>query len=134
MPILVHTAAMSVQAKVSSETLEKLKKLKKDLNLKSIDIVIQHLLACLEGSDKGAAEDLDSEEEVQGPEKRRKINVRPPLFSFEILEDRPEMLEFYTGYDKKRILMLTHRLAQVPISFFFFFFSLSFFDSRISHF
>jgi hypothetical protein len=88
-------AAMSEQAKVSSETLEKLKKLKKDLNLKSIDIVIQHLLACLEGSDKGAAEDLDSEEEVQGPEKRRKKNVRPPLFSFKILKDRPEMLEFY---------------------------------------
>jgi hypothetical protein len=52
---------MSVQAKVSSETLEKLKKLKKDLNLKSIEFVIQHLLACQEGSDKGAADDLDSE-------------------------------------------------------------------------
>jgi len=124
---------MSEQAKVSSETLEKLKKLKKDLSLKSIDAVIQHLLACREGSDKDAAEELDSEEEVQGPEKRRKKNVRDPLFSFKILEDRPEMLEFYTGYDGKRILMITDRLAQVRISLFFFFFSLSFFYSHISH-
>jgi hypothetical protein len=35
------------------------------------------------------------------------------------LEDRPKMLEFYTGYDGKRILMISDRLAQVPISLFF---------------
>ena len=112
-------------------------KLKKKFSAKSADALILEFEKRLLGvpdPEKGAAEDLDSEEEVQGPEKRRKKNVRPPLFSFKILEERPEMLEFYTGYDGKRILMLTDRLAQVPISLFFFFFSLSFLDSHISRF
>jgi hypothetical protein len=112
-------------------------KLKKKFSAKSADALIlefeKQLLGILEPG-KDAAEELDSEEEVQGPEKRRKKNVRDPLFSFKILEERPEMLKFYTGYDGKRILMITDRLAQVRISLFFFFFSLSFFYSHISHF
>jgi hypothetical protein len=91
----------------------------KKFSAKSADALIlefeKRLLGVL-APEKDAAHDLDSEEEVQGPEKRRKKNVRDPLFSFKILAERPEMLEFYTGYDGKRILMLTDRLAQVHIS------------------
>jgi hypothetical protein len=115
------TVTISAASKIVQE------KLKKKFSAKSADALIlefeKHLLGILEPA-KDAAEEFDSEEEVQGPEKRRKkTNFRTPLFSFKILEERPEMLKFYTGYDGKRILMLTDRLAQVRISLFSFFFS-----------
>lgn len=107
---------------ISASSKEVWEKLKKKFSAKSSDALVadlrEQLLDLIE-PDKDVVNDPDSEEEVQGPEKRRKKNVRPPLFSFKILEDRPEMLEFYTGYDGKRILMLTDRLAQVHISTFF---------------
>lgn len=130
-PMSRTTVTISAASKIVWE------KLKKKFSAKSADALIlefeKRLLGVL-APEKDAAHDLDSEEEVQGPEKRRKKNVRDPLFSFKILAERPEMLEFYTGYDGKRILMLTDRLAQVHISLSFLFFSLSFFYLHISRF
>ena len=53
------------------------------------------------------------------PQKRRKINVRPPLYSFESLADRHHMLEYLTGLDQETILLLVDLFDEVSGCFFF---------------
>jgi predicted CopG family antitoxin len=109
------------QIKVKNETLEKLKNLKEKKKLKSIDIVIQHLISNVEEPNE---EDfsIDREEEVEEmPQGGRKMNVREPLFTFEKLVDRHEMMEYYTGFDESAVRILILKLQEVTQTILIFF-------------
>jgi hypothetical protein len=110
---------------VSADTRDALKKLKKDLSLKNMDEVINHLIDPPSASGEEAASSSSEDSGGEAPQKKRKKNVREPLFSFEQLADRHEMLEYYTGFDESAIRLLIERLVGVGKPFFFsFFFSL----------
>lgn len=104
---------MTTTIKVSESTVEKLKNLKLSLRLPSLDAVIIHLVSpssLLSDSESPLGDAADA---VLPPQEGRKINVRPPLFSYAELADRPEMLDFYTGFNEKQLCMLTTHLAKV---------------------
>ena len=109
---------------VSAGTRDALKKLKKDLSLKSMDEVINHLIDPPSAPREEAACSSSEESGGEAPQKRRKKNVREPLFSFDQLADRHEMLEYYTGFDESAIRPLITRLDEVGKRFSFFFFFL----------
>jgi hypothetical protein len=98
---------------VSLETREKLKEKKDELGLRSVDAVVQHFLSGPQ--DDGEEESpSDNEGEDSGePVKRRKINVREPLYSLELLSKRPGMLEYYTGFDRSAVDLLIRRFSEV---------------------
>jgi hypothetical protein len=107
---------------VSRETREKLKEKKDELGVRSVDAVIQHFLSGPQ--DDGEEESSsDNEGEDSGePEKRRRIDVREPLYSLEILAERPGMLEYYTGFDRPTVDLLIRRFSEVRLERVFFLF------------
>ena len=115
---------MTQQVKVSTVTLDALKKLKKDHSLKSIDAVMQRLLNPPSESNVSDLSDSSEASASEAPQKKRKKHVREPLFSFEDLAERDKMLEYYTGFDESAIRLLIRRLGEVGKPFFFFFFFL----------
>lgn len=118
-------ASGSTTVTLSSATLEKLKKLKKDLSLKSMDALMEYLLSLPRDPVPEVAEEDDSGNEWEAPGKKRKKNVRPPLYSMIALAERPDMLEFYTGFNLATIELLIRTLEEVgrlTLLFFFFLF------------
>jgi hypothetical protein len=104
---------------VSVDTREKLKKVKKDIDAKSIDAVINWLLD--KHMDQGDADGADmEEEEAGGPRKQRKVNVRDPLYSLEILSEREGMLYYLTGFERSEVDLLVKRSGEVRLSGMFF--------------
>ena len=75
------------------------------------------LFAALEfdEGDAGAAAVADGDDGGQEGDtgKKRKINVRAPLYSLELLADREGMLQYLTGFDRESIDLLTQRLGEV---------------------
>jgi hypothetical protein len=108
---------LSVQ--VTAETLTKLKNLKQELGLRSVDAVIQHLCS---GSQDEMEEDSssNSEGEDAGEPVKRRSDVREPLYSLEILAERPGMLEYYTGFDRPAVDLLIRRFSEVSLGHSFF--------------
>ena len=102
------------------DTVEKLKKKKKELDVKSIDAVLQWWLD--DSPDTSARVcDKEGEEEVQeGEQKKRKINTQEKLVSLEILTERPGALEYYTGFGRAEVDWLIRQFREVD-SFQFFF-------------
>jgi hypothetical protein len=99
--------------KVSSDTKKKLKNLMTEengLDKASLEEVVLWLLKESAGADGG--EDADGEA-APGPEKRRKIYVREPLYSLEILLERNGMLEYLTGFEVSEFQLLTKRFQEV---------------------
>jgi hypothetical protein len=101
---------------VSMDTREKLKKVKKDLDAKSIDAVVNWLLdKHMDQGDADGAADME-EEEADGPRKQRKVNVRDPLYSLEILSEREGMLYYLTGFERSEVDLLVKRFGEVRLS------------------
>ena len=115
---------------VSALTRDTLKKLKKELSLKNMDEVINHLINPPSASMEEVASSSSEVDGGEAPQKRRKKNVREPLFSYEELADRHEMLEYYTGFDKDAIDILIKHFEEVKKLFFFFFLFPSFLSCR----
>lgn len=112
---------MSTTIKVSSETKEKLKDWKREYGASSLDELLQSLV--MEGRDLGAAaaangDDKDGEEELV---KRRKIDVREPLYSLDLLSEREGMLQCLTGFTRVDIDLLVRRFREVSCCSTFFF-------------
>ena len=106
-------AQHTTKVEVSIDTREKLKKIKKDLDAKSIDAVINWLLdKHLHQADPDSAAGME-EEEADGPQKKRKLNVRDPLYSLEILSEREGMLYYLTGFERSEVDLLVKRFAEV---------------------
>lgn len=104
---------MSTTVWISPATKAELKILKASLGLKSMDAVLQHLLTLL-GAAGAPVEPSGSDESEQGAAREgRKKLVRKPLFSFEKLIDRHEMLEYYTGLDESGVRLLIRRFMEV---------------------
>ena len=103
---------------VTLSTAQRLKDLKKynpDIDAKSIDDVIKWLLD--KHLDQGDA-DGDAgmeEEEADGRQKKRKLNVRDPLYSLEILSEREGMLYYLTGFERSEVDLLVKRFGEVKI-------------------
>jgi hypothetical protein len=108
------------KVEVSMDTREKLKKVKKDLDAKSIDAVVNWLLdKHLDQGDADGAAGME-EEEADGPQKKRKLNVRDPLYSLEILSEREGMLYYLTGFERSEVDLLVKRFGEVRMSVIFF--------------
>ena len=101
---------------VTLPTAERLKELKKkspEIKARSIDDVVKWLLD--KHLDQGDA-DGDAgmeEEEADGPQKKRKLNVRTPLYSLEILSEREGMLYYLTGFERSEVDLLVKRFGEV---------------------
>jgi hypothetical protein len=116
----MQRGSSSTHLKVSSETRALLKKVKKDIDAKSIDAVINWLLdKHMDQGDADGAADME-EEEADGPRKQRKVNVRDPLYSLEILSEREGMLYYLTGFERSEVDLLVIRLGEVRMSVIFF--------------
>ena len=99
--------------RVSLDTLALLEERKKELGLRSVDAVIQRLCAnSVDASQEGPASESDGEGGI-APQKRRRIDVRDALYSLEILTERRGMLEYYTGFDRPAVDLLTKRFREV---------------------
>jgi hypothetical protein len=114
-------APNTIQVTVSDETRAELKKLKGELGLSSVDSVIKRLLAGFRRSGEPSDADPSPAVDAAGPEKKRRIDVREPLYSFEVLKERRDMLEYYTGLDESTLHMLMKRLEVRERRDFFFF-------------
>jgi hypothetical protein len=116
----MQRGSSSTHLKVSRETRALLKKVRKDIDAKSIDAVVNWLLdKHLDQGDADGAAGLE-EEEADGPQQKRKLNVRDPLYSLEILSEREGMLEYLTGFDRSEVNLLVKRFGEVRMSFSFF--------------
>ncbi len=114
--LMMKGAQHSTKVEVSVDTREELKKLKADLEAKNIDAVINWLLG--KHPDQGDADGRASmeEEEADEPQERRKLNVRSPFYSLEILSERKGMLYYLTGFERSDVDLLVKRIGEVKIS------------------
>jgi hypothetical protein len=106
--------------KISTGLKKKLKTLRTEengLEKASLEEVIAWLL-----KGHGATVDVeDAEDEASpGPEKKRKVNVRDPLYSLEILSEREGMLYYLTGFERSEVDLLVERFGEVRMSVIFF--------------
>ncbi len=103
-------APSGIKVKVASETRVELNNLKEELGLPSVDSVIQRLLASFQLAEAR----FDAEPSPGGDRaergKKRRVDVRKPLYSFELLAERRDMLEYYTGLDESAFRELLRRL------------------------
>ena len=106
---------MSTHVKVSDAVKDMLKAKKKELSLPSVDAVIQHLCASPPGSgDEGSASGSGDGDDGE-PVKKRRVDVREPLYSLEILKERLGMVEFYTGLELSAVELLIRRFREVSM-------------------
>ena len=98
---------------VSFATREKLKLIKKDFDGKSVDDVINWMLG--KHLDQGDAHGVAGmeEEEADGSQKKRKLNVRNPLHSIEILSEREGMLYYLAGFERSEVDLIVKRFGEV---------------------
>ena len=59
------------------------------------------------------------EEEADGPQKKRKLIVRTPLYSPEILSVLKGMVYFLTGFERSEVDLLVKRFDDVRMMFMF---------------
>jgi hypothetical protein len=107
------------KVEVSMDNREKLKKVKKDIDAKSIDVVNWLLDKHLDQGDADGAAGME-EEEADGLRKQRKVNVRDPLYSLEILSEREGMLYYLTGFERSEVDLLVKQFGEVRMSVIFF--------------
>ena len=116
---------MSVTVKVESPTRAKLKLLKTQLRLASVDAVIQHLL--LEaGHGEEAVAAADAPAEGEADEDAPNENERPPqLITWEALHSCADSLLYFTGLGPGPLGWLHDRLLDAVRPALFFLFALS---------
>ena len=86
----------------------------------SLDSLLQALCVHEGGPDAAADAMQDDGDDEEEPAKRRKRNVRGPLYSLDLLSERDGMLQYLTGFTRTDIDLLTSRLREVvfPLPFF----------------
>ena len=92
---------------------EDLKKVKTDNGLKKMGDAVRMLADRYFDRDDVPESEENEGEDSGEPVKRRKINVREPLYSLELLSERPGMLEYYTGFDRSAVDLLIRRFSEV---------------------
>jgi hypothetical protein len=99
--------------KISSglkKKLENLKTTESGLDKASLEEVVAWLL---ERQDGAVGSEEPGSEESAGPGKRRKINVREPLYSLELLSEREGMLYYLTGFERSEVDLIVKRFGEV---------------------
>ena len=107
---------MRTHVSVSTDSKEKLENLKASLGLRSVDAVIQHLCSSPVDVVEDVAVGGDDAGGRDEPARRRRIDVREPLYSLEILAERRGMLEYYTGFDRHTVDLLIRRIGEASLS------------------
>lgn len=92
-----------------------LKKLKADQGLRKVGDVVKMLVDHYQGEGEAAGSDADQHEDADVPNKKRKVDVREPLYSLEILKERPGMVEYYTGLELSAVELLIRRFREVSL-------------------
>jgi hypothetical protein len=98
---------------VSEATHAKLKIVQASEGLRSADAAVAHLLSHFEDRAEEFREDDSGVSGGDEPVGRRKVDVREPLYTLEILAERRGMLEYYTGFDLPTIELLAKRIREV---------------------
>lgn len=104
-----------VTVNVGKETKAELEKLKVASGARSMDAVLKGLLAKRQDRDPPVVVEEENPEQAAEAEKRRKINVREPLYSLETLSERSGMLEYLTGFDRSGVDLLIRRFDEVSV-------------------
>lgn len=102
-----------VTVNVGRDTKAELEKLKQSSRAGSMDEVLQGLLAKRQNREPHVGVEEENPEEPAEAGKKRKINVREPLYSLEALSERPGMLEYLTGFDRSGVDLLIRRFDEV---------------------
>jgi hypothetical protein len=98
---------------VAVETVQKLKKVKKEKNFASMDEVLRWYTGDSPEGELRVGPQAPEEEQHPGDKKKRKVNVREPLYSLEILAEREGMLYYLTGFERSEVDLLVKRFAEV---------------------
>jgi hypothetical protein len=96
------------------------KRVKADNDLKKLGDAVRMVTDHYMGRDDAPESENSGGEEDGGEERRRKINVREPFYSLEMLDERHGMLEYYTGFERPVVDLLIRRFSEVSgrITFF----------------
>ena len=105
----------STSIKASPETVEKLEKKKSELKVRSLDAVLNYLVDNPPGQDQEAHAEAPVQDDDPGVKKKRKNNVRDPLYSSELIDKREGMLKHLTGFERPEVEKLTKRFKEVGI-------------------
>jgi hypothetical protein len=109
---------------VEHEALGELKKLKADHGLKTTSDAVRMLLDHYHGRGEEPESEGDEGEDDGEPVKRRKIYVREPFYSLDLLGERRGMLKYYTGLERAEVDLLIRRFDEVSCVCAFFLLSL----------
>ena len=111
----MSTPKKKTTIEVSPGTAEKLKEEKISRRLKSLDAVIQTFLPHPQGGGEEAHAEAPVQDDSPGEKKKRKKNVRDPLYSSELIDEREGMLKHLTGFERPEVEKLTKRFKEVGI-------------------
>ena len=109
----MRQASRLTTVKVSEATKRKLKGWKIEYGARSIDHLLQSFASVGVAQEASSASSGDEGEDDGVEDKRRKINVREPFYSLELLDERLHMLEYYTGFDRAGVELLIRRFSEV---------------------
>lgn len=104
---------MDVTVKVSNSTRASLKLFKASHQLKSVDSVILFLLDHFDKTKDAAPRHADPAAAPEPKEGKRQINVCEGLFSYEAIQKRRGMLEYYTGHDRGEVDLIITAFDEV---------------------
>ena len=104
-----QTPTMKISSGLKTK-LENLKTTGNGLDKASLEEVVAWLLERQDGAVGGEEPGI---EESAGPGKRRKINVREPLYSLELLSEREGMLYYLAGFDRSEVDLIVKRFGEV---------------------
>lgn len=90
-----------------------LKKLKTEKHVKKVGDVVKILMDHYKDQGEAEGSDSDEHEDADVPKKKRRVDVREPLYSLDILKARPGMVEYYTGFGLSAVELLIRRFREV---------------------
>lgn len=105
--------------KLSRSRIEKLKNLKRELEVSSLDEVVASLVDDFDEVEEEDAANDEPEEELPSAQKKRKKLVQPPLLSLSAMLERNGMLRYYTGLDEGTIEIVISEIKAIEVRLFF---------------
>lgn len=102
--------------KVTKATKKKLEDWKGRYGAPSMDVLLQMLVVDEDDHEEDAGGGGDDEAAKPAQPKRRKSNVRDPLYSLDILAERDGMLHYLTGLNRDAIDLIISRVQEVIFS------------------
>ncbi len=98
---------------VDPDVLDRMKKIKAEHGFKTTSEAARFVLDHYDKRGQRAGSDEDEREESGEPVKKRKINVREPLYLLELLSECVGMLQYCTGFGLGEVGLLIRRFKEV---------------------